>query len=76
MSIVKAVTKTVGVAIIQHNHRKEQKKAQAKAYKQACKDARGKFDPYWRANYQRKLNQNLQKVDDKKERAITFFTSL
>ena len=76
MSLFKATAKTVGVGIVQRNYNKEVKQAQPKAYKQTCKDARGKFDPNWHSNYKRNLSQNLQKAKDKKERRTTFINNL
>ena len=76
MSLFKATAKTVGVGIVQHNYNKEVKQAQPKAYKQTCKEAKGKFDPHFKEHYQKNLNQNLQKAEDRKERRTTFLNNL
>ena len=76
MNIVKATTKTVLVGIVQVQHNHNLKQAQSNAYKKTCQQARGKYDPFFKEHYQKNLNLNLQKANDKKERFMTFVNNL
>ena len=76
MNGVKAAVKTFGIGLVQRSYRKEVKQAQPNAYKKTCKQARGKYDPFFKEHYQKNLKQNLQKAEDKKERRTTFINSL
>lgn len=76
MGLLKAIIKTTGEKINQNLHKREVKKAQPDAYNYACKRANGKFDKNWQSNYNKKLSNNLQKAQDRKELRAKFIDNL
>lgn len=76
MSFVSAVVKTAGLAICQTLKERDTKRAQKRAYKKTCKDAKGKYDPFWHKNYNKCLSKEKQKVQKRNALRVSFIENL